>query len=92
MAFTLPTPTVQQLSNHAPFTPSVHPSRSRLCSQQRIEALQGGFSLIMVKVLLVSLLNGFRDLTLMGVQAFDFNHLDNVLVSRDCRRHLAPFT
>ena len=25
----------------------------------------------------------FRDLTLMGIQAFDFNHLDNVLVSRD---------
>ena len=33
------------------------------------------FSLISVKVLLVSLLNAFRDLTLMGVQAFDFNHL-----------------
>ena len=41
------------------------------------------FSLISVKVLLVSLLNAFRDLTLMGVQAFDFNHLGNVLVSRD---------
>ena len=41
------------------------------------------FSLISVKVLLVSLLNAFRDLTLMGVQAFDFNHLNNVLVSRD---------
>jgi len=41
------------------------------------------FSLISVKVLLVSLLNAFRDLTLMGVQAFDFNHLSNVLVSRD---------
>ena len=26
---------------------------------------------------------GFRDLTLMGIQAFDFNHLNNVLVSRD---------
>merc|ERR1711957_388751 len=38
---------------------------------------------ISVKVLLVSLLNAFRDLTLMGVQAFDFNHLGNVLVSRD---------
>ena len=25
----------------------------------------------------------FRDLTLMGIQAFDFNHLNNVLVSRD---------
>uniref|UniRef100_A0A7S4ANI1 protein-tyrosine-phosphatase n=1 Tax=Pseudo-nitzschia australis TaxID=44445 RepID=A0A7S4ANI1_9STRA len=41
------------------------------------------FSLISVKVLLVSLLNAFRDLTLMGVQAFDFNHLGNVLISRD---------
>ena len=45
--------------------------------------LQDNFSLIRVKVLLVSLLNAFRDLTLMGVQAFDFNHLNNVLVSRD---------
>ena len=35
-------------------------------------------------MLLVALLNGFRDLTLMGVQAFDFNHLSNVLISRDC--------
>ena len=51
----------------------------------RIETLQSRFSLIKVKVLLVSLLNGFRDLTLMGVQAFDFNHLNNVLVSSDCR-------
>jgi len=41
------------------------------------------FSLISVKVLLVSLLNAFRDLTLVGVRAFDFNHLNNVLVSRD---------
>mmetsp|Transcript_13712 Transcript_13712/g.28891 ORF Transcript_13712/g.28891 Transcript_13712/m.28891 type:complete len:393 (-) Transcript_13712:771-1949(-) len=41
------------------------------------------FSLISVKILLVSLLNAFRDLTLMGVRAFDFNHLGNVLVSRD---------
>ncbi|KAL3934898.1 MAG: hypothetical protein SGBAC_009478 [Bacillariaceae sp.] len=41
------------------------------------------FSLINVKVLLVSLLNAFRDLTLVGVRAFDFNHLNNVLVSRD---------
>jgi len=41
------------------------------------------FSLISVKVLLVSLLNAFRDLTLMGVRAFDFNHLGNVLISRD---------
>ena len=38
------------------------------------------------QVLLVSLLNGFRDLTLMGVQAFDFNHLSNVLISRDYRK------
>jgi len=48
--------------------------------------LQDGFSLIKVKVLLVSLLNAFRDLTLMGVQAFDFNHLNNVLISRDYRK------
>lgn len=47
------------------------------------ETMQSNFSLISVKVLLVSLLNAFRDLTLMGVQAFDFNHLSNVLVSRD---------
>jgi hypothetical protein len=55
--------------------------------EQRIEVenLQTNFSLISVKVLLVSLLNAFRDLTLMGVQAFDFNHLSNVLVSRDFR-------
>ena len=52
----------------------------------RIETLQAQFSLIKVKVLLVSLLNGFRDLTLSGLQAFDFNHLNNVLVSRDYRR------
>jgi hypothetical protein len=44
---------------------------------------RSAFSLISVKILLVSLLNAFRDLTLMGVQAFDFNHLNNVLVSRD---------
>mmetsp|Transcript_16513 Transcript_16513/g.30052 ORF Transcript_16513/g.30052 Transcript_16513/m.30052 type:complete len:791 (-) Transcript_16513:97-2469(-) len=50
-----------------------------------IEQLQTNFSLISVKVLLVSLLNGFRDLTLMGIHAFDFNHLNNVLVSRDHR-------
>lgn len=52
----------------------------------RIKDLQSKFSLIKVKVLLVSLLNGFRDLTLMGVQAFDFNHMNNVLISRDCRK------
>lgn len=51
--------------------------------QQHIETMQSNFSLISVKILLVSLLNAFRDLTLMGVQAFDFNHLSNVLVSRD---------
>eukprot|EP00929_Paragymnodinium_shiwhaense_P071032 TRINITY_DN36088_c0_g1_i3.p1 TRINITY_DN36088_c0_g1~~TRINITY_DN36088_c0_g1_i3.p1 ORF type:complete len:823 (+),score=178.39 TRINITY_DN36088_c0_g1_i3:65-2533(+) len=51
-----------------------------------ISRLQKEFSLIKVKVLLVSLLNGFRDLTLMGIQAFDFNHLDNVLISRDYRK------
>ena len=53
--------------------------------RQDIGNLQKNFSLISVKVLLVSLLNAFRDLTLMGVQAFDFNHLSNVLVSRDFR-------
>ena len=53
--------------------------------RRRIASLQAQFSLIKVKILLVSLLNGFRDLTLMGVQAFDFNHLDNVLISRDRR-------
>ena len=52
---------------------------------KEIRALQEKFSLIHVKVLLVSLLNAFRDLTLMGIQAFDFNHLSNVLVSRDHR-------
>ena len=50
-----------------------------------IQSLQANFSLISVKVLLCSLLNAFRDLTLMGVMAFDFNHLSNVLVSRDHR-------
>lgn len=48
-------------------------------------SLQNKFSIIDVKILLVSLLNAFRDLTLMGIQAFDFNHLNNVLVSRDHR-------
>lgn len=56
---------------------------SRVLELQR---LQSEFSLIKVKVLLVSLLNGFRDLTLMGVQAFDFNHLNNVLISRDYKK------
>lgn len=50
---------------------------------QKTPHWQKDFSIIQVKVLLVSLLNAFRDLTLMGVQAFDFNHLNNVLVSRD---------
>jgi hypothetical protein len=59
--------------------------RAPLEDRQDIESLQRNFSLISVKVLLVSLLNAFRDLTLMGVQAFDFNHLSNVLVSRDFR-------
>lgn len=53
--------------------------------KEEIQDLQSNFSLISVKVLLVSLLNAFRDLTLLGVQAFDFNHLSNVLVSRDHR-------
>eukprot|EP00931_Biecheleriopsis_adriatica_P124079 TRINITY_DN9916_c0_g2_i2.p1 TRINITY_DN9916_c0_g2~~TRINITY_DN9916_c0_g2_i2.p1 ORF type:complete len:719 (+),score=172.28 TRINITY_DN9916_c0_g2_i2:96-2252(+) len=50
-----------------------------------IQELQAKFSLMKVKVLLVSLLSAFRDLTLMGIQAFDFNHLNNVLISRDHR-------
>ena len=37
----------------------------------RILRLQEQFSLIKVKVLLVSLLNGFRDLTLSGLQVVD---------------------
>lgn len=49
----------------------------------KVEKFQESMSLISVKLLLVNLLNAFRDLTLMGVQAFDFNHLNNVLVSRD---------
>ena len=48
--------------------------------------MQGRFSLIKVKVLLVSLLDGFRDLTRAGVMSFDFNHLNNVLISRDYRK------
>mmetsp|Transcript_23911 Transcript_23911/g.50386 ORF Transcript_23911/g.50386 Transcript_23911/m.50386 type:complete len:902 (-) Transcript_23911:52-2757(-) len=50
-----------------------------------IQKMQLEFSITNVKVILVSLLNAFRDLTLMGIQAFDFNHLNNVLVSRDFR-------
>ena len=52
---------------------------------QKAAALQEEFTILNVKILLVSLLNAFRDLTLMGVQAFDFNHLDNILISRDHR-------
>jgi hypothetical protein len=40
--------------------------------------LQVRFSLVKVKVLLVSLLDGFRDLTRAGVMAFDFSNLNNV--------------
>ena len=61
--------------------PACAPSDERA----RIESMQANFCLIKVKVLLCSLLNGFRDLTLMGVVAFDFNHLNNVLISRDYR-------
>ena len=50
---------------------------------ERTRTLQDQFTILKVKILLVSLLNAFRDLTLMGVQAFDFNHLNNVLISRD---------
>ena len=59
----------------------------RLPEDQRAEVvqLQGKFTIILVKTFLVSLLNAFRDLTLMGVHSFDFNHMNNVLVSRDHR-------
>jgi len=76
--------TLKQFMNDytaVPTDPSL-PAREKA----RLETLQERFTLIKVKVLLVSLLNGFRDLTLMGVQAFDFNHLDNVLISRDYRK------
>eukprot|EP00931_Biecheleriopsis_adriatica_P124077 TRINITY_DN9916_c0_g1_i1.p1 TRINITY_DN9916_c0_g1~~TRINITY_DN9916_c0_g1_i1.p1 ORF type:complete len:765 (+),score=159.05 TRINITY_DN9916_c0_g1_i1:24-2297(+) len=53
--------------------------------REAIHDLQAKFSLMKVKVLLVSLLSAFRDLTLMGIEAFDFNHLSNVLISRDHR-------
>jgi len=62
---------------------SLAPTREQIESTERSNDWRDDFSLISVKVLLVSLLNAFRDLTLMGVQAFDFNHLGNVLVSRD---------
>lgn len=54
--------------------------------RRAIKKLQSELTITAVKVFLVSLLNAFRDLTLMGVQAFDFNHLNNVLVSRDYRQ------
>eukprot|EP00934_Nitzschia_sp_Nitz4_P004590 Nitzschia sp. Nitz4//scaffold5_size260463//44417//46841//NITZ4_000949-RA/size260463-processed-gene-0.365-mRNA-1//-1//CDS//3329555241//4580//frame0 len=57
-----------------------------LPEKKSIIALHAKFSLIAVKVILVSLLNAFRDLTLMGVQAFDFNHMSNVLISGDHRQ------
>ncbi|CAK0834598.1 unnamed protein product [Prorocentrum cordatum] len=53
--------------------------------QGAAQKMHADFSLMKVKELLVSLLSAFRDLTLMGVQAFDFNHLNNVLISRDYR-------
>eukprot|EP00977_Amphora_coffeiformis_P022133 scaffold10520_cov144-Amphora_coffeaeformis.AAC.2 len=56
------------------------PQRAR-----KVATMQEDFTILNVKILLVSLLNAFRDLTLMGVQAFDFNHLDNILISRDHR-------
>lgn len=61
--------------------PALVPDKERTA----IKDMQASFSIISVKMLLVSLLNAFRDLTLMGVQAFDFNHLNNVLISRDHR-------
>lgn len=61
------------------------PLRAPLEVQAAVKKMQADFSLIKVKELLVSLLSAFRDLTLMGVQAFDFNHLSNVLISRDYR-------
>eukprot|EP00927_Polykrikos_kofoidii_P049566 TRINITY_DN43612_c0_g1_i1.p1 TRINITY_DN43612_c0_g1~~TRINITY_DN43612_c0_g1_i1.p1 ORF type:complete len:800 (+),score=110.19 TRINITY_DN43612_c0_g1_i1:115-2514(+) len=61
-------------------------SDSQKMRSSQLHKLQDNFSIIQVKVLLVSLMNGFRDLTLMGVQAFDFNHLNNVLISRDYRK------
>uniref|UniRef100_A0A7S0FHH9 Protein kinase domain-containing protein n=1 Tax=Minutocellus polymorphus TaxID=265543 RepID=A0A7S0FHH9_9STRA len=59
----------------------------RLPEERRAEViqLQEKFTIILVKTFLVSLLNAFRDLTLMGVHSFDFNHMNNVLVSRDHR-------
>eukprot|EP00928_Gymnodinium_smaydae_P039020 TRINITY_DN26760_c1_g2_i1.p1 TRINITY_DN26760_c1_g2~~TRINITY_DN26760_c1_g2_i1.p1 ORF type:complete len:768 (+),score=106.40 TRINITY_DN26760_c1_g2_i1:142-2445(+) len=68
------------------YTTSIDRSCIESIEHKRLQKLQSQFTLIKVKVLLVSLLNGFRDLTLMGVQAFDFNHLNNVLISRDYRK------
>lgn len=48
-----------------------------------IARIKSSFSILSIKVLLVSLLNAFRDLTLLGVRSFDFNHMNNVLVSQD---------
>ena len=47
-----------------------------------IARIRSSFTIISIKVLLVSLLNAFRDLTLLGVRSFDFA-LSNVLVSQD---------
>ncbi|KAL3913188.1 MAG: hypothetical protein SGPRY_008073 [Prymnesium sp.] len=82
--------------------PELMDTKNNFSEKARVETLQAQFSLIEVKVLLVSLLNGFRDLTLSGApinissriahihlvthHAFDFNHLNNVLVSRDYRK------
>ena len=59
------------------------PERASPERRSTIEQLQASFSLISVKLLLVNLLSAFRDLTLMGVHSFDFNQLNNILVSRD---------
>merc|ERR1712217_776347 len=61
------------------------PAHAPLEARAATQKMQADFSLMQVKVLLVSLLSAFRDLTLMGVQAFDFNHLNNILISRDYR-------
>mmetsp|Transcript_71441 Transcript_71441/g.201692 ORF Transcript_71441/g.201692 Transcript_71441/m.201692 type:complete len:767 (+) Transcript_71441:3-2303(+) len=68
------------------YTAALVPGEPLSARTAEVRRLQDEFSLMKVKVLLVSLLNGFRDLTLMGIQAFDFNHLDNVLISRDARK------
>ena len=48
--------------------------------------LQQRFTLVKVKAMLSGVLDGFRDLTRAGVPAFDFTHLNNVLISRDYRK------